>query len=150
MYRPPPLVCLSGSLVFSGIFCVSGCYPVVPRISLCQIGPSALGWLICWGGVRTSSGLRISWSPYLKRLIPAPSSHDRRWILILCAGTINPRMHRFVARTKVMANLLLTYLHNLEYGCRHFVARQLSILFRVAVASTPGSTSAEATKGERC
>ena len=46
-----------------------------------------------------------------------------RWMLILCAGTLDPRMHRCVARTKVMTFALLTYPHVLEYGCRQFVSR---------------------------
>ena len=67
-----------------------------------------------WGRVRTLSGLRIYWHDYLKRLSLAPSSHCRRWTLILCAGTLDPRMHRCVDHTKVMATLLLTYPHVLD------------------------------------
>ena len=67
-----------------------------------------------WDRVRTSSGLRISRRAYLKWLIPAPSSHCRHWTLILCTGTLDPRIHRFMAHTKFMATLLLTYLHILE------------------------------------
>ena len=55
-----------------------------------------------------------------------------------------------MARTKVMATLLLTYPHVLECVCRHFVARRLAILFRVAVASTPRSPLTKAMKGETC
>ena len=100
--------------------------------------------------VRTLSGLKIYWCTYLKRLSQAPSSHCGRLTLILCASTLDPRMHRCVARTKVMANLLLTYPHVLKYGCRHFVARRLAILFRVAITSNPRILLIESTKGEKC
>ena len=46
-------------------------------------------------------------------------------------------MQRWVARTNVIAILLLMYPHVLEYDCFHLVDRRLAILFRVAVASTP-------------
>ena len=103
-----------------------------------------------WGVVRTSPGSRISWRAHLKRLSPVPSSHCGRWTLILCTVTLDPWMHWCVARTKVMSSLLLTYLHVLEYVFRHFVTRQLAILFRVDVASNPSRPSTEATKGEKC
>ena len=123
---------------------------MVPCRYQCRLGPSSLGRLRGWGEVRTSYGLRISQHAYLKRLIPSPTSHCGRWTLILCAGTLDPQMHRCVSRIKVMATLLLSYPHVLEYGCRHFVARQLAILFRLAVASTPRSPSTEATKVYKC
>ena len=55
--------------------------------------------------------IRISWRAYLNILILAPSAHYRRWTLILCAGTLDLQIHQCVARTKVMATLILTYLH---------------------------------------
>ena len=97
-----------------------------------------------------SSGIRISWRTSLKRLISEPSSHCGRWTLILFSVTLDSLMHRCVAHTKVMETVLLTYPHVLEYGCHHFVARRLAVLFRVAVASTPSSLSTEATKVENC
>ena len=42
------------------------------------------------------------------------------------------------------------YPHVLGYGCRHFVARQLAIIFRVAFVSTLRTPSTEATKGVKC
>ena len=66
-----------------------------------------------------------------------PSSHWGRCTLIRCAGTRNPVMQRWVARTKVIAILLLTYPHVLEYDCFHLVVMRLANLFRVALASTP-------------
>ena len=96
------------------------------------------------------SGIRIYWRAYLKRLIPDPYSHCRSWTLILCASNLDPRIHQCVARTKVMSTTILRYPHVLEYGCCHFVARLLDILFRVAVAFTPIILSTEATKGEKC
>ena len=53
------------------------------------------------------------WS-YLNRASPAPSSHFGLCTLILCAGTREPLMHRWVARTIVMATLLVTYPHVCE------------------------------------
>ena len=100
--------------------------------------------------MRTSPGLRISWSTYLKRLILGMSYHCGLWTLILCAGTLYPWIHQCVARTKVMVTLLLTYPHVFEYGFCHFFARQLAILFRVAVASTLSSPSIEANRGQKC
>ena len=46
------------------------------------------------------------WRAYLKRFIPAPYFHWGRYILIRCAGTQDPRMQWWVARTKVIAILL--------------------------------------------
>ena len=88
----PPPVCflVDPSCSISVFFCVSGCYLVFPCRSMFRIGLSALGWLRGWGGVRTLSGLRISWRAYLKRLSPFPSSYCGRWTLILCAGTLDP------------------------------------------------------------
>ena len=50
----------------------------------------------------------------LGRARPAPSSHCGLYKLILCAGTRDPLMHRWVARTIVMATLLVTYPHVCE------------------------------------
>ena len=61
-----------------------------------------------WVSVSTLSCLWISWCAYLKRLIPAPFSHCGCWTLLFCADTLDPLIHPFVARTKVMAILLLT------------------------------------------
>ena len=55
-----------------------------------------------WWRARTSYGLMISWSAYLRRLSPAPPLHCRRWTLIFCAGTLDPRMQQCVACNKVM------------------------------------------------
>ena len=59
-------------------------------------------------------------------------------------------MQRWVARTKLIKILLLTYPHVFKWGCFHFVDRRLANLFKVAVASTPSSTSTEAAKGKKC
>ena len=64
-------------------------------------------------------------------------------MLILCTGNLDLKMHWCVALTKVMEILLLTYPHVLEYGCCHFFARHLAILFRVSAASTSSKTLAE-------
>ena len=90
------------------------------------------------------------WSAYLNSARSALYSHCSLCTLILCAGTRDPLMHQCVAHTKVIAILLLTYPHVFEQDCRHFDAKPLTIIFRVAVASTPSSLSAEATNGEKC
>ena len=54
--------------------------------------------------------------------------------LIQCTGTLDPRMHRCVERTRVIDILILMYLHVLEYGCCHLVASWMDILFREASA----------------
>ena len=48
-------------------------------------------------------------SAYLNSANPALSSHCGLCTLILCADTLDPRIHWYVARTEVMAILLLTY-----------------------------------------
>ena len=59
-------------------------------------------------------------------------------------------MQRWVARTKVIAIILLTYPHVFEWDCFHLVVRQLANILRVAVASTLRSPSTKATKVEKC
>ena len=103
-----------------------------------------LGWL------RGDGGYRDPWRAYLNWSSPVPSSHCGRCTLTRCARTQDPHMQRWVARTKVIAILLLTYPHVFEWGYFHLVARQLDILFKVTVASHPSSPSTEATKGENC
>ena len=51
---------------------------------------------------------------YLNGDYLALSSHCGLCTLILCAGTLDPRIHWWVARTKVMVILLLTYPHVFE------------------------------------
>ena len=51
---------------------------------------------------------------YLNRASTAPSSHCGLCTLILCAGTRDLLMHRWVARNIVMATLLVTYPHVCE------------------------------------
>ena len=81
---------------------------------MCHLRTYALGYLRGWGRLRSSLGIGISWRAYLNRLIPAPYYHCRRWRLILCAGTLDPPMHRCVSRTKVMEILFLTYPYVIE------------------------------------
>ena len=52
------------------------------------------------------------WHTYLNRFSPAPSSHYGRCTLIWCAGTQDPRMQRWVARTKVIYFRLNPYFRN--------------------------------------
>ena len=104
-------------------------YPFTPflllRRSFCHLVPFAL--VVCGSAVMISlewgvggfefvggGGGLLCRSAYLKRLIPAPSFHWGRCTLIQCAGTRGPRMQRWVARTKVIVVLILTYPHVFE------------------------------------
>ena len=80
---------------------------------------------------------------YQKSFSPAPSSHCKCFTLIRCSGNLDPQIHRFVDRTKVIPIQILMYPHVLYYGCCHFVVRRLAILFRVASASAPNFASTE-------
>ena len=64
-----------------------------------------------WDGVEALSGIGVLQRAYLNMFIMVPSSQSGRCTLILCARTLDPRMHRFVARTIVIAILLLMYAH---------------------------------------
>ena len=79
-----------------------------------QLRPLDLIWIREWGRIRDYLGLGINFRAYMKGLNLALYFHCRRWTLILCAGTLDPRMHQCVACTKVVATLLLTYPHVLE------------------------------------
>ena len=61
---------------------------------------------------------------YWKSFSAAPYSHCWWCTLIRCEGTLGPRMHRCVPRTKVIEILILAYPHVLVYGCCLFVARK--------------------------
>ena len=63
------------------------------------------------------------------------------------AGTLAPRMQRWVAQTRVIATLLFMYLQVRDYGSFHFCARQLEMRLSVDSASTLRRPSAEAKKG---
>ena len=87
---------------------------VLSFILLCRLRPSSPMSLRVWGGVGDSLGLGITRHAYLNRLSPTLYYHYGLWTTILCTGTLDPHMHRCGARTKVMAILLLTYLHVVE------------------------------------
>ena len=100
-------------------------YPVPPSLTSWRpcfvVSPLCLWRLVvvvgCMQGIEVSEGvgwLCEPWRAYLKRFSPAPSYHWGPCTLIRCAGTQDPRMQRWVARTKVIAILLLTYPHVLE------------------------------------
>ena len=99
------------------------------------------------GRVKVLLGLGIPRWAYMHMLIPAPPSHCRLYTLILCAITLDPRMHRYVAHTKVMAILIWMYPHFQEYVCCQFFERWLDNLFGLAVEFTPSSSLTKATKG---
>ena len=145
----PPL-CLSRLFPTVHSQVMSRCFLGTSYGSLCRIRPSPLMWIRGWVGLKSLLGLGVPWRAYLNRLITESSSQWGGLMLILCTVTLDPWMHRCVDHTKVMAILLLTYLHVLKYGFRQFFARQLANLFRVAVASTPSSPSTEASNGEKC
>ena len=101
-----------GSLLPVLLPCGGTCAVVVPCVFVFLLSfvplfipNSGVGWGFWVAGVCCS---------YLNSANPAPSSHCGLCTLILCAGTRDPRIHRWVARTKVMAILLLTYLHVFE------------------------------------
>ena len=147
MYR---LVCRGGSVCFpiSSCLCdhmiVGALFVVV--VSDQAVSPNVYEGL---GGVEALLGMGIYQRPYMNRLIPAPSYYCGRRTLILCAGTLDPWMHRWVELTKVMTILLLIYPQVLEYGCCHFFARRLAILLKLAAASTPSSPSTEVKKNRK-
>ena len=104
-------------------------YPVPPSVCLLRCGLFSLSlfmlafgracdllWEEGWRGGRGVVCLCMRGFPalYLNRASPAPSSHCGLCTLILCAGTRDPLMHRWVARTSVMATLLVTYPHVYE------------------------------------
>jgi hypothetical protein len=73
---------------------------------------------------------------------PAPSSHGTR-LLILDAGTREPRIQRLVRLMRALTNPLTT-----EYGYSHFaVFRSAISLSRFLVASRPIRPSVETTNG---
>ena len=100
-------------------------YPVPPSLSSRRpcfvVSLICLWWLVvvgrCLRGIEVSGGvgwLCEPWRAYLKRFSPAPFSHWGRCTLIRCVGTQDLCMQRWVARTKVIEVLLLTYLRVLE------------------------------------
>ena len=99
------------------------CRPLI-LLSIVRLASDFLRFNVCfgcykgleWGGVGwRGRGLCIdSWGPHLKSFSPAPSSHWGRCTLIRCAGKRDPRKKKCVARTKVMATLILTYPHVFE------------------------------------
>ena len=74
--------------------------------------------VFCMLGIRVAEGGGVGysdpWRAYLNRLSSAPSSHLGCCTLIRCAGTRDTHMQRWVARTKVIIILLLTYPHVFE------------------------------------
>jgi hypothetical protein len=73
---------------------------------------------------------------------PAPSSHWTR-LLILDAGTREPRMQRLVARS--IARLMRAFTNPLttEYGCSHFAVSRIAIYLIRFLASRPIRPSVE-------
>ena len=137
---------------WSGRFISTGCLLVLTfcfsvSVSALAVGPDMF---VGWFGVEVSRGFGFSQRAYMKRFSPAPSSHCGHCTLILCSDTLDPRIQRCMAHTKMMAIILLMFPKVLEYGCCHIVVRLLANLLRVAPAYTPSIPSTEATKGEKC
>ena len=68
-------------------------------------------------------------------------------MLMQVAGTLAPRMHQWVACTRLIANQLFTYPQVGEYGSCHFCTRHLEMRLRVVSASTQRRPSTKAKKG---
>ena len=64
--------------------------------------------------------------------------------------TLDPRMQRWVACTRVIATLLFTYQQVREYGSCHFCVRWLVMHLSVFSASTPIISPTKLTKGVKC
>ena len=90
---------------------VSSCFLGPSFGYLFRLWPSALVCLKGWGRMKALLGIGVPRSAYLNMLILAPSYHCGHWTLILCSGTLEPRMHRCMACIKVMEILPLTYPH---------------------------------------
>ena len=98
------------------------CPPLCVSSGVCSLFLS--GYAVLWGacglvweeGGRGGMACLCMGGPcsYLNMASPAPSSHCGLYTLILCAGNRDPLMHRWVARTIVMATLLMTYPHVCE------------------------------------
>ena len=89
--------------------------------ALCTLGQLFMWWSMvlwcCVVGIGVAEGdgwFDDPWCAYLNRFSPAPSSHWGFCTLIWCAGTLDPHMQRWVALTKVIVILLLTYPHVFE------------------------------------
>ena len=100
-------------------------YPVPPSLSSRRhcyaVYLLCLWWSVvvggCMWGIGVSGGVVLlcePWRAYLNMFSPATSSHCGRFTLIRYAGTRDPRMQWWVARTKVITILLLTYPHVFE------------------------------------
>jgi hypothetical protein len=77
---------------------------------------------------------------------PAPSSHWTR-LLILNAGTREPRMQRLVARSIARLMRAFTNPPTTEYGCSHFAVSRSAICLSRFLASRPIRPSVETTNG---
>jgi hypothetical protein len=77
---------------------------------------------------------------------PAPSSHWTR-LLILNAGTREPRMQRLVARSIARLMRAFTNPPTTEYGCSHFAVSRSAICLSRFLASRPIRPYAETTNG---
>ena len=93
------------SFFYRRLFCLFSCTHRLGLIRGCGGG--------CWLGGGGCVGVCIA-SSYLNSASTASSSHCGLCTLILCAGTRDPRIQRWVDRTKVIAIRLLTYPHVFE------------------------------------
>ena len=86
---------------------------------------------------------------YLKRFRIAPSYHWSLFFLIQLKVTREPRIQKWVSRTVLMANQILTYLHIYNQCCCQLDERRITIHLKVASASNPKSPPTETKKGEK-
>ena len=87
---------------------------------------------------------------YQKRWRPAPYFHWGRVTLMQDAGTLPPQMQRWVARSRVISTLPVTYLQVHEYRSFHFYVRRLAMRLSFVSASTTRRPSTDTMKGVKC
>ena len=95
--------------------------------------------VVGWFKEDVSRSLVVILARLLEEVLSGAILPLRRCTLILCAVTLDSRLHWYVNRTKVMERIILAYLHVLEYSCHHLFARRLAKLFRLTPNPHPVS-----------
>ena len=106
---PPFSVVVAPSCTIYGPVCTAICLMVLSFSFMFRI---SLSDPMGWGGGLAWYGDLMARLP--EQVEPGAILPLKHCTLILCTGTLDPHMHRCVARTKVMVILLLTYPHALE------------------------------------
>ena len=109
----PPIVLLGRAQVALWCLWASPGMSPMPSLALVISCFDAVRWECRggWGGGWVGWWVMVVGRAYLNSASLAPSSHCGLCTLILCAGTRDPLMNRYVARTKVITILLLMYPH---------------------------------------